>query len=309
MKKTALGYGMKINSFVDERRDIFKSTEAAAKYLKNSREYLKKTDKSADWLLSFCAYNAGAGSISRLIKRQGSGNFFDLVFRADETHQYLWRALAIKLIIENEEKIFGKHFDRQKNLLLDAKVEKITLSGYYKLDDWVKAQGTSLGKVIDLNPWIKIYKRRRRRYSSINDVVLPPGTFNVLIPKSAKRNDKQVNLIKKKFLTKNSGYFTFHIVKRGDNLSKIAKKYHTTVRKIKLLNNLKSNLIRPGQKLRLYGKTTSQSKKIYIVKKGDSINRIAQKLKIRAKNLITKNSLKKNKKGNIIIYPGQKLFY
>ena len=310
MKRTAQGYGMKINSFVDERRDVFKSTEAAAKFLKNSHQYLLKLN-SDDWLLSFCAFNAGLGSISRLIKSQKQNNFFDLVFKTEETHKYLWRAIAIKMILENEEKIFGKKFERQKNLLSQVRIEKVKLKGYYKIDNWVKAQGTSLPKVLELNPWIKIYKRRRKRYSSINDVVLPPGNYNILIPKNSAKNLAEIKRIEKIFLKKNSGYFTYHIVKKGDNLWKIARKYHMSVAKIKALNNLRSNTIRPGQKLRLYGRSGSStsSKRVYTVKKGDSIYKIAAKLKISAKRLISKNHLKKNKNGNIIIHPGQKLYY
>ncbi len=309
MKRTAKGYGMKINSFVDERRDVFKSTEAAAKFLSHSHKYLSDMG-SDDWLLAFCSFNAGLGSISRLIKKQRQNNFFDLVFRTDETHKYLWRAIAIKMILQNEEKIFGKKFKREKNLLAVTRVEKLKLKGYYKIDDWVKAQGTSLTKVLDYNPWIKIYKRRRRRYSSINDVVLPPGNFNVLLPKNSVKNSLLLSKIEKRFLRKNSGYFTYHIVKKGDNLWKIARKYHISIAKIKALNNLRSNTIRPGQKLRLYGNVNyNNSKRIYTVKKGDSIYKIAKKLKISPKVLITKNKLKKSKNGYIIIRPGQKLYY
>ena len=234
-----------------------------------------------------------------------------MVFKTEETHKYLWRAIAIKMILENEEKIFGKKFERQKNLLSQVRIEKVKFKGYYKIDNWVKAQGTSLPKVLELNPWIKIYKRRRKRYSSINDVVLPPGNYNILIPKGSAKNLTEIKRIEKIFLKKNSGYFTYHIVKKGDNLWKIARKYHMSVAKIKALNNLRGNTIRPGQKLRLYGRSGSSasSKRVYTVKKGDSIYKIAAKLKISAKRLISKNHLKKNKNGNIIIHPGQKLYY
>jgi len=308
MKKTALGYGMKINSFVDQRRDVFLSTEAAAKFLKNSYNYLLKKNAD-DWLLAFCAYNAGLGSISRLIKNQRQNNFFDLVFRTDETHKYIWRAIAIKMILENEEKIFGKKFNREPSLLSTVRVEKVAFKGYYKIDNWVKAQGTSLPKVLELNPWIKIYKRRRKRYSAVNDVVLPPGNYTVLLPKESKKNRKEVARLEKIFLKKNSGYFTYHIVKKGDNLWKIARKYKMSVAKIMALNNLKTSTIRPGQKLRLYGSTNAYNKRYYTVKRGDSLYKISKKLKISVAKLIRLNNLRKNKNGHYIIRPGQKLKY
>ena len=70
MPKTAKGFGLKVNSFIDERRDVFKSTEAAAKFLQSNYDYLSQ--KSAeDWLLAMSAYNAGAGNISKVMRKQG----------------------------------------------------------------------------------------------------------------------------------------------------------------------------------------------------------------------------------------------
>ena len=85
MKKTAKGYGLKINSFVDERRHILKSTEAAAKFFKDNYSYLRQRGID-DWLLAMSAYNAGVGNIYKVIKQQGGTNFLDLILNAEETH-------------------------------------------------------------------------------------------------------------------------------------------------------------------------------------------------------------------------------
>ena len=105
-------------------------------------------------------------------------------------------------------------------------------------------------------------------------------------------------------------------MKKGDSLYRIAKKYHTTIYKIKIANNLHSNTIRPGQKLRLFGSNVTSYKKnknrIYKVKSGDSISKISQKLGVSSKTLVAKNHLtirKKNGKTIINIYPGQELRY
>ncbi|MBC8385291.1 MAG: LysM peptidoglycan-binding domain-containing protein [Candidatus Cloacimonetes bacterium] len=309
MKSTAKGFGLKIDSFIDERRNIFLATEAAAKFMKNNYNYL--SDRGArDWLLAMSAYNAGAGSISRVIKEQGGTDFFDLILKADETHRFVWRAVAIKMIFENEEEIFGKKFEREKPLLVETRFEEITLKGHYKIDEWANAQGSSIGKVWEYNPWIKIYQRSRKKYSAINDVVLPPGKYSILVPKNSIRDETKIAEIESRFREKNAGYFTHHIVKKGDTLYDIARKYKTTVSKIKSLNGLKSNIIRPNQKIKLYGtnNVTSFSKDYYIVKKGDSVGVIAKKLGTSTKNLIAKNDLK-SKNGIIMIYPGQKLVY
>lgn len=306
MPKTAQGFGLKVDSFVDERRGVVKSTQAAAKYVLNSKRYLANKGCD-DWLLIFAAYNAGNGSVSRVIREQGSTNFFDLVMKVDETHNYVWRAAAIKLIMQNEEEIFGKKFERQTPLFDDLKNVDITLKGHYKIDDWAKAYNTSLGQILDNNPWIKIYQRSRKKYSPINDVVLPPGDFSILLPKECTPEKTQLASIEKQFLNKNAGFFTHHVVKSGDSLYKIAKKYNTTISKIKSLNGLKGDIIRPGQKLKLYG-TPGSSSKTYIVKSGDSVGNIARKVGTTSSRLIANNKLK-TKNGVVMIYPGQKLSY
>ena len=308
MPSTGKYYKMQINDFVDDRRDIFKSTEVAAQLLNDTYRYF--TNKGAeDWLLAYCAYNAGMGSVNKVLTAQGGTKFTDLIFKTQETNEYVWKAIAIKYIFENEEEIFAKKFEREPDILKETKVIQVTLKGHYKLDEWAKAQGTNIGSVYELNPWIKIYRQSRQKYSAINDVVLPAGVHNILIPIDAIPDTIKVVELEKQFLNKNAGYFTHHVVQKGDNLYDIARKYKTTVNKIKQLNGMTSNMIRPGQKLKLYGNASGEGNGVYTVQKGDSISGISSKLKVKQKTLITKNNLNKNKHGVILIFPGQKLTY
>jgi LysM repeat protein len=251
------------------------------------------------------AYNAGPGNIAKVIRQQGGKDFFDLIMKADETNKYVWKAVAAKLIMQNEEKIFGKKLARQKPLSEIVRKEPIELKGYHKIDDWAQAQGTFVGKIWEYNPWIKIYQRSNGKYSSINDVVLPPGKFEVLVPKDAEKENEKLAALQKKMLQENAGYFTYHIVKKGDNLYNIARKYKTSISKLKSLNGLRSNVIIPGQKLKLFGKS---SKNYYVVKKGDSVSKIAGKVGTSTTRLIQKNNLR-SKNGVVMIYPGQKLYF
>ena len=273
----------------------------------DAKYHLKKYDVN-DWLLILSSYNAGVGSISKVIKQQGGTDFFDLIMKADETHNFVWRAVAIKFIFDNQEAIFGKKFKPEPALCDIARKEKLVLKGHYKIDNWANAQGTTVGEVWELNPWIKIYQRSRTKYSPINDVVLPPGEFTICVPKTGKKEEAELKGICNRYLIKNAGYFTHHTVRKGDTLYDIARKYKTKVSKIKSLNGLKSNTIRPGQKLRLYGNTSGKGSGTYLVKKGDSVGGIAQKLGIKQKIIIKKNNLQ-TRNGIVLIYPGQKLFY
>ncbi len=308
MKSTAKYYDLQINQFVDQRMDIFASTKAACEYILWAHKSLKSMGAN-DMLLAICSFNSGLGNIKKAINEQGGKDFFSLIQRKSETDDYIWRALAIKYIIENEDKIFTKKFEREQNLLSTCKTVDLTLKGYYKLDDWAQAQGTYIKQVWELNPWIKIYKRNQYRYSPINDVIISPGTYTILIPKDSSPDETKLARIEKQFLNKNDGYFAIeHIVRKGENLSIIAKRYNTTVTNLMNINGLRSTTIYPGQKLSLitnYGN-------YYVVKKGDSLYKISQKLGISSQRLIDKNNLLvKNRAGKkiVYIYPGQKLYF
>ena len=303
IKSTAKNYKLEVNGFVDQRQNIYESTYAACNFLIDNYNALKKLGVD-DWLLAMCAYNTGLGNVKKVIKEQGGKKFFDLIQRFDETNNYIWRAAVIKYIFNNEKLIFNKEFEREDNLLEICKPVNLVLNGYYKIDDWAKYQGTNLGQIWMYNPWLKIYKKRTGRYSIINDVIVSPGKYTVLIPKNAQPDTVNLAKIEKKFLKKNKGYFTYHIVKKGDNLYNIARKYKTSVSRLKRINNLRSSTIYPGQKIYLFSSGTSSTKKnVYIVKKGDNLSNIARKYKTTVNKLKRINNLRSS-----TIYPGQKIY-
>lgn len=283
MPATARHYNLRIDSFIDERRNIFKATEAAARYLRNSYNRLSNLD-SEDWLLAMCAYNAGDGAVARVMREQQATDFFDLIMRVDETNRYVWRSAAIKLIFDYEEELFGERFEREPSILDITRKETITLKGHHKIDDWVRAQGTVLRRVWELNPWINIYQRQRRRYSAINDIVLPAGEYEILLPVDSEPDQELVARALRDFQDRNQGYYTYHTVRRGDTLYRIARRYGVTVASIQAANNLRSNIIRPGQRLQLFGArggtaggSGSITTEVYTVRRGDTLSLIAQR--------------------------------
>ncbi len=96
MPATARSFGLRVDEVVDERQDLEKSTQAAAKYLKALyREF-------GDWTLVAAAYNVGEGRLAKTIKAQGKEDYFNLHINK-ETDAYVYKLISMKAIIENPE--------------------------------------------------------------------------------------------------------------------------------------------------------------------------------------------------------------
>ncbi len=318
MPATAKGYNMKIDSYLDERRNIFKSTDGAARYLLRAHSQLNAQGID-DWLLTLASYNTGVGNVLRVAREQNGKDFFSLIMRFDETNNYVWRALATKIIFDHEEEIFEKKFDRLPPLLETAKLVNLELKGFYDLADWASAYGTTAGRIWELNPWIKLSQRRVGRYSKINHLIVPAGNYEILVPVEATPDSVLVASIEKKFLVRNNSPFLIpgqtisHKVSKGETLIGLARKYNVKVDDIKRWNNLNSNTIYIGQTLHLQGKSTGDAKSgQYKVQSGDTLAQIAIKLGVSQNHLMSKNKLETVKKDNlsiVIIKPGQILEY
>ena len=97
MKATGKEYGLEVNSNVDERYHLEKSTEVACQYLNKYKE------KYGTWTLTAAAYNAGPGAISKFMNIQQVDDYYDLLL-GEETGRYVFRIMAIKEILSNPEK-------------------------------------------------------------------------------------------------------------------------------------------------------------------------------------------------------------
>ena len=97
MKHTGKEYGLRVNSNVDERYHLEKSTEVACRYLKKYKE------KYGSWTLAAAAYNAGPGSINKYMNIQQVDDYYDLLL-GEETGRYVFRIMAIKEILCNPDK-------------------------------------------------------------------------------------------------------------------------------------------------------------------------------------------------------------
>ncbi len=147
MPQTGMRFGLEVGNDVDERYDPIKSTQAVCKCLK----YLY--GKFGDWALVASAYNAGEGRISRELSSQQVDSFYDLYLN-QETSRYVFRILAMKLIIGNP-KAYGFVLDEdQLYQPIETRSLKVSDSNI-NWCEWAIAQGINYAILKELNPWIR----------------------------------------------------------------------------------------------------------------------------------------------------------
>jgi hypothetical protein len=147
MKGTAKDYGLEVSKEVDERYNLEKSTVAACKYFKKAYE------KFGNWTLAAASFNVGKSAIAEQIEVQDVDSYYNLLSNT-ETGKYVYRILAVKLILENPEK-YGFHLDEQdlyhpiptKKIKLDSSVENFA--------DYAEKLGLNYKMLKYFNPWLR----------------------------------------------------------------------------------------------------------------------------------------------------------
>lgn len=169
MPFTAKEFNLTMNEEVDERLDVFKSTIAACDYLKKANHTLN------DWVLTAASYNRGVHGILKDKTWQNAKSYFDLE-QNDETARYVFRILAIKLILENPEK-YGFNIplvQRYPPLKVNPIQIKKSISN---LSEWALTKGINFKILRKLNPWIKTTKLTiKNKYYTL---LLPLNTENL----------------------------------------------------------------------------------------------------------------------------------
>jgi membrane-bound lytic murein transglycosylase D len=147
LKETGREYGLEVNDNVDERYHVEKSTRAACKYLKQSKE------KFGSWTAAAAAYNAGNYGVSRRFKEQNVQDYYDLLL-GEETGRYVFRIIALKEILSNSKK-YGFNF-RAEDLYAEVPTYKVEVDT--AVTDFVKfAERFDINyKLLKLhNPWLR----------------------------------------------------------------------------------------------------------------------------------------------------------
>lgn len=147
MPATGREYGLEVNDDVDERYDPVKATEAASRYLKNAYS------KYGNWESVAASYNGGMARISKELGAQQADSAFDL-YLADETMRYIFRMIAMKLVMENPQ-AYGFNLTSSQ-LYQPADYEVVEVST--PVDDWAEwaiGQGIDYLTLREHNPWIR----------------------------------------------------------------------------------------------------------------------------------------------------------
>ncbi len=146
MPKTAEEYGLEVNSYVDERYHLEKSTRAACRYFKRAYK------KYGSWVAAAASYNAGMARISNAFDDQQIDSVFDLYLNS-ETSRYICRLYAFKTVMENPQK-YGFKFTPEQ-LYQPIACREVKVTGEVKSwVEWAKQNGTTYQMVRLLNPWI-----------------------------------------------------------------------------------------------------------------------------------------------------------
>ncbi len=147
IESTGKLYDLTINSEVDERYDVEKSTVAACKY------FLDAKNKLGDWTLVAASYNMGVNGIMGQLQKQRVTSYYDLLLN-DETFRYIARLLAIKEIVDNPLK-YGFHF-RKSDLYPPLPTHNITVdSSVASFVDLAEKNKTTYKMIRLLNPWLR----------------------------------------------------------------------------------------------------------------------------------------------------------
>lgn len=248
MPSTGKNLGLEINSLVDERCDVMKSTRAACKFL----AYLYKI--YGDWTLAIAAYNCGPGNVSRALARAGENckTFWDIYdFLPRETRGYVPKFIAAAYAYTYHE----AHNISPKATPECIASDTVMVNRVMHLGQVASTLNIPIETLRDLNPQYKLdivpattkaYSLRLpTRYTS--EFVLNEKDIYSKDTLYLKEYLNPANLEKKR--AEGVGYI--YTVRKGDNLGLIAKRNRTTVKEIMKWNKLKSTVIRPGQKLRI----------------------------------------------------------
>jgi len=298
-------YDLKASWWFDERRDPVKSTRAAASHLKDLY------DRFGDWYLAMAGYNYSPGKIEKRLSRYGVSDYWDLPRLPRETRNYVPTFIAAATIAQNPGKYeFAVEYDPP------FETDTVTVKECVDLNVVAECVNTSFTEIKTLNPALLRWCTPPDQDEWVLN--LPKGTREIFVKNYEKIPDNQ----------KTS--WVRHHIRSGETLSGISRKYGVSMNEIKRINEIKGTMIRSGSSLvipvpqnknyyKRYASYSNSSrsttpnkavkdvpgreKRVYLVKKGDTLWDIANLFGVTVPQIRSWNGLG----GTRTIYPNQKL--
>lgn len=321
MLPTGKSYGLEISTLIDERRNPYQSTLAAAKYLKSLYNIYN------DWTLAIAAYNCGPGNVNKAIKRtSGQKDYWAIYYNLPKgTREYMPLFIAINYIM-------NYHLDHEIcpsvcPIALDMDTVKINKTVHFS--QIAKATGVSVEELRAFNPQFKrdIIPGTQRTHT----LRLPMAAMMAYVEKEEAILKTETNKDLRQTVeigvrtasatvTPPDGEIIYHTIRSGETLGGIASKYKVKVNDLRTWNGIANNNIRAGRKLKIYGKGAAPventilaesnstkaegaviSFKEYKVRSGDSFWIIARNHKTSIQKILDMNNMNSSSK----LQPGQ----
>lgn len=298
IKATGKRYGLRVDAWIDERRDPIRSTEAAARYLKDL--YLM----FESWYLAASAYNAGEYKILRAIDKAKTNNFWSIAqtrLIRRETKDYVPKLIAAAIIAKNPAKYGFEDIAYQDPL----EFEIVTVDFPIAIKEVAKLVDAPEEEIEDLNP-------------ELRRGVVPPGmgSYELRIPVGSRvLVERALTAIRTQ--VSDSEMPRQYTIRRGDTLRSVARQHRMSYKELANVNNLgPKERLSPGTKLILPGTSVGKGKVseavlqkvnaegfvFHTVRSGESLWSISEKYDVTIQNIFRWNGLRKSK-----IMPGTKL--
>ncbi|MCR5394610.1 MAG: transglycosylase SLT domain-containing protein [Bacteroidales bacterium] len=260
---SAMLQGLEINSFMDERYDLYKSTDAACRFL------LQLYNTFGDWNLAIAAYNCGPGNIRKaMVRSGGKRTFWEIYnFLPRETRSYVPLFIAATYVMNYhcEHNMCGSvaelppvcdtlmlntmvNFEQISQVLGMPKTQIESLNPQYVYDIVPGSPEKAYSLTLPQDQALAFIEMQDSIFAFRADSLLPHNGDLKEIPKRGRRNSYIKSGSYGSGVADSNGIYR---VRRGDTLGGIAYRNHTTVKKIKRLNGLKSDRISIGQRLRV----------------------------------------------------------
>jgi membrane-bound lytic murein transglycosylase D len=269
MPATGHTYGLEVNSLVDERRDLIKSTQAACRLSKDLYRIY------GDWMLVIAAYNCGPGNVNKAIKRSGGKrNYWDIYYYLPkETRGHVPAFIAATYLMN----YYKDHNLVPRKTLLPMATDTIMISADLNLNQVAEVMHLPIDMLRDLNPQyahdiipghtqkypLYLPVEYTSRFIDLSDSIFAykdsiyfDKNYLTFSPKNVSPEKSGKYAVR----TSSSGSKVFHKVKSGENLGSIAQKYGVSVTELKQWNNLHKSKVLVGQKLVVYSEKEKKKK-------------------------------------------------